>query len=122
MINIANYCLVFFFVKKSVFKTTITHIFVKFIFGENKKASFVLFKSRGKNFFVVIILACYESLIFQRLIYLIYVFEIKIIVLNIALKVKFAIIIEKSSLKAIIKLIIITKRGLLNENDRITTK
>ena len=73
---------------------------------------------------------------FQRLIYLIYIFETKIIVSNVKLKAKFviineksktlkvklAIIIEKLLLKTIIKLIMITKRDFLNENNIILIK
>ena len=83
-----------------------------------------------------------ESLIFQRLIYLICVFKIKIIVSKVALKIKFtiiiqkslskiesktlkvrfAIVIKKSSSKTIIKVRLIAKYDFLNKNDMTLIK
>ena len=59
---------------------------------------------------------------FQRIICLSYVFETKIVVSNVILKIRFAIIIEKSSSKTMFKLIITAKRDFLKENDMVSAK
>ena len=59
---------------------------------------------------------------FQRIIYLSYVFETKTIGLNVALKIKFAIITKKPLSKIMFRLITITKRNFLKENGMTLAK